>query len=74
MVDLHNKNVPVDFDLETGKNVKWSVELHSPVNGSPSVANGRVFIGTRSVQNGEGVRSADMATLLCLREADGHLL
>ncbi|WP_397568944.1 PQQ-binding-like beta-propeller repeat protein [Schlesneria sp. T3-172] len=40
--------IPVHWDVRTGENVLWSVPLGSQTNGSPVVANGKIFVGTNN--------------------------
>jgi outer membrane protein assembly factor BamB len=39
-------NLPIDWNVETGRNVRWSARLGDQTFGSPVVAGGRVFVGT----------------------------
>src|SRR5690348_1340023 len=48
MVNLVEKNVPTDWDVRTGKNIKWVAELGSKAYGGPIIADGKVFIGTNN--------------------------
>ncbi len=47
------KNLPADWDLASGKNVKWSQPLGSQSYGGPVVAGGKIYVGT----NNEGRRN-----------------
>ena len=52
--------VSLEFDLEEAVNVNWSANLGSQTYGNPTVADGRVYVGTN---NGAGHRekySADV--------------
>jgi len=53
------------IDLATSRNVRWGVRLGSGIYSTPSVAQGRVFVG--GVERGEGV-------FVCLEAATGKLL
>ena len=46
------QGLPVQFDPETGENVKWSVPLGTQTHSSPVIAGGRVLIGTNNGQQG----------------------
>ena len=48
MVNLVEKNVPTDWDVKTGKNIKWVAELGSKAYGGPVVYGGKIFIGTNN--------------------------
>jgi len=70
------KNIPVEFDPTTGKNIKWSAALGSQTYGNPAVANGKVYVGTN---NGAGYikrypAKVDLGVLLCFEEATGKFL
>ena len=69
-------NGPMDWDVISGRNIKWRVSLGSETYASPVVAGGRVYIGTN---NGAGYlerypSSVDLGCLLCFRESDGQFL
>jgi outer membrane protein assembly factor BamB len=67
-------NLPADWDVDTGRNVKWVAELGSQTYGNPVVVNGMVFVGT----NNEGLRDptkpGDRGVLMAFRESDGEFL
>ena len=42
------KNLPLTWDIKSGKNVKWVSELGSQTYGNPVVAGGKVFVGTNN--------------------------
>src|SRR5579872_978527 len=47
MVNLIDKNVPDKVDLD-GRSVLWKAELGSRAYGGPTIANGRVYVGTNN--------------------------
>ena len=68
--------VPIDWDVESGKNIRWSVPLGSEFYGGVVVANGQVYTGTN---NGAGYldrypNSKDLGVLLAFRESNGDFL
>lgn len=63
-----------DFDLQTGRNVKWVVPLGSETWATPVVSQGRVFLGTNNDPPRDPRHKGDRALLLCLDEKDGGLL
>jgi len=70
------RNIPTEWDVTTGKNIKWSVPLGSQSYGNVVVANGQIYVGTN---NGAGYvkrypKTIDLGVLLCLRESDGKFL
>jgi outer membrane protein assembly factor BamB len=62
-----------DFDLQTGRNVKWVVTLGSETWGTPTVSQGRVFLGTNNDPPRDPRHKGDRSLLLCLDEKDGSL-
>jgi outer membrane protein assembly factor BamB len=70
------KNIPTEWDLESGKNVKWTAGLGSQSYGNPVIANGKVIVGTN---NGMGYikrypSNVDLGCLVCFDEKDGKFL
>lgn len=70
------ENIPVSWDVGSGKNVRWSMELGSETYGNPVIANGKVYVGTN---NGAGYlerypSEVDLGVLLCFNEKDGKFL
>jgi len=71
-----DQKVPTEWDVKSGKNIKWSVPLGSQTYGNVVVANGQIYVGTN---NGGGYLTryppqVDLGVLLCLRESDGTFL
>ncbi|MDA1044398.1 MAG: PQQ-binding-like beta-propeller repeat protein [Verrucomicrobia bacterium] len=71
MVNDVEKNMPTEWDVTSGKNIKWSAVLGSQTYGNPVIADGKVFVGT----NNEGMRDPnikdDEGVYMCFGEADG---
>jgi outer membrane protein assembly factor BamB len=70
------KNIPIQWDVAAGKNVRWSMALGSETYGNPVVANGQVYVGTN---NGAAYlkrypATVDLGVLLCFSEKDGSFL
>ncbi len=70
------ENIPLEWNIKTGKNIRWSMKLGSETYGNPVVANGKVYVGTN---NGAGYlsrypKTVDLGVLLCFRESDGQFL
>ena len=65
-----------DFDLATTRNVKWVVKLGGSALGNPTVAGGRVFIGTDDATVVEDARFKRTrgGLIKCLDEKTGRLL
>ena len=69
-------NIPTEWDINTGKNIKWRAVLGSETYGNIVVANGKVYVGTN---NNAGYlkrysSKVDLGVLLCFRESDGEFL
>jgi outer membrane protein assembly factor BamB len=83
MVNLVEKNIPDDWDIQGKKNVKWSAKLGSRAY-AMTIAGGRVFVGTNneSPRNPRDTRKRmdgktepiDKSVLMCFDEATGKLL
>lgn len=70
------KTIPTEWDVESGKNIRWSMALGSETYGNPVVANGQVYVGTN---NGAAYlkrypTTVDLGVLLCFSEKDGKFL
>ncbi|HEY9419775.1 MAG TPA: PQQ-binding-like beta-propeller repeat protein [Thermoanaerobaculia bacterium] len=68
------KGLPTKFDPESGLNIKWVATLGSQSYGGPTIAGGKVFVGT----NNEGKRNpkltGDRGVLIAFDAADGKFL
>lgn len=68
--------IPTDWDVDTGRNILWSVPLGTETNGTPAVAGGQVYVGTN---NGNGYLARypseiDLGCLLCFDAETGGFL
>ncbi len=63
-----------DFDRTTLRNVKWVAKLGSQSYGNPTVAGGKVFVGTNNENPRHSKHRGDRSILLCLDEKQGGLL
>ena len=68
------KNLPESWDVKSGKNIKWKVQIGSTSNGNPVVADGKIFLGTNNANPRNSEIQGDKGVLLCLRESDGKFL
>ena len=68
------KGLPTEWDVQSGKNVKWKAELGSQTYGNPVVAGGYVLVGT----NNEAVKDpnikGDKGIVMAFRESDGQFM
>lgn len=68
--------LPTDWDIESRRNVAWSVKLGTVAYSSPVVSGGKVFVGTN---NGAGhdprrPKEQDYSCLICFNAATGQRL
>lgn len=73
------KDIPTEWDIEAGTNIKWKAKLGTQTYGNPVVANGRVYVGTN---NGAGYIKrypwtqdvqVDLGCLICFDEQTGEM-
>jgi outer membrane protein assembly factor BamB len=68
------KGLPGDWDVKTGRNVKWWADVGSQAYAGPSVAGGKVFVGT----NNDGLRNPalpnDRGVIMAFAAASGEFL
>jgi outer membrane protein assembly factor BamB len=86
MVGPHTLTIPVDFnpgqlvgrsgevDMTTTRHIKWIAKLGSQTYGNPSVANGRVYVGTNNAYPFDTKYQGDRSIMLCLDEATGKMI
>ena len=72
------RGLPTDFapgDDHGGeaeaKHIKWVAALGSTAYGNPTVANGRVYVGTNNVKPRDPKLKGDRSMIYCLDEATG---
>jgi outer membrane protein assembly factor BamB len=68
------KNLPSTWDVKTGANIKWKVEIGTTSYGNPVVADGKVFLGTNNDNPKNPAITGDKGVLMCFRESDGKFL
>ena len=68
--------IPVEWDVKTGKNIRWSMPTGSSSYGGVVVANGKVYVGTNndSAYIKRFPKDFDLGVLLCFDEKDGTFL
>ncbi len=64
--------LPESFDPESGRNVKWSVDLGGPSRATPVIAQGKVFVGTNNSVPQDPRHKGIRGVLLCLDEETGE--
>jgi len=68
------QNLAESFDPATGRNIKWVVSLGTETHGTPTIANGRVLIGTNNGALRDPRHTGDRGVLMCFDEKDGRFL
>ena len=68
------KGMPSQWDVKTGKNVKWVAALGSQSYGNPVVAGGVVLVGTNNEALRDPKQGGDRGVLMAFRESDGEFL
>lgn len=63
-----------NIDPATTKNVRWVAKLGSYAYGNPTVAKGKVFVGTNNEPPRDEKHEGDRGILACFSEADGKFL
>lgn len=86
MVWPHDANIRTDLDpgklvgrsgqVEEGstKHVKWVAKLGSQAYGNPTVADGRVYVGTNNASPRDSKYTGDRSVVLCLDEKTGEMI
>jgi outer membrane protein assembly factor BamB len=65
---------PTEWDVKSGKNVKWVAELGSQSYGNPTVGSGVVIIGTNNELVRDGKQAGDRGVVMAFRETTGEFL
>jgi outer membrane protein assembly factor BamB len=64
----------IEWDVKTGKNIKWRAPLGSQTYGNPVIANGRVYVGTNNNGNLRPNIKGDKGVVVCVDEKTGKFL
>ena len=63
-----------DIDMSTTKNVKWVAKIGSQSYGTPTIAGGKVLIGTNNESPRDAQHEGDRGIIMCFDEKDGSFL
>jgi outer membrane protein assembly factor BamB len=63
-----------DVDMATTKNIKWAAKLGSQAYGNPTVAGGKIFIGTNNETPRDPKNLGDKGVVMCFDEKTGKFL
>src|SRR5436190_1284433 len=73
----HVENVPVEWDIDKKLNVLWVADLGSKTYGGPTIANGRLIVGTNNAKprnpkdvDAKGI-PIDLGVIMCFDEKTG---
>ena len=67
-------NPPIDWDMTTGRNIVWSVELGNDTFGRPVVAGDAVYVGTDNARQMNPAFQEESGVLMAFRATDGAFL
>ena len=68
------KNVPANWDMETGENIKWAAQLGSQSYAGPLIIGGKVFVGTNNKALYNPKLTGDRGVIMAFNESDGKFL
>ena len=74
MVSDVAQELPAEWDVQSGRNVRWVAALGSQTYGNPVVAGGRVFVGTNNEALYDTEIVGDKGILLAFDAATGEFL
>jgi outer membrane protein assembly factor BamB len=66
--------LPTQWDVKTGKNIKWVAALGSQSYGNPIVAGGVVLVGTNNEAVRDPKQAGDRGVIMAFREATGEFM
>ena len=66
--------MPEDWDIESGKNIRWVAELGSQSYGNTVVSGGKIFVGTNNELVRNPALTGDRGVIMAFRESDGKFL
>jgi len=66
--------LPADWDVKTGRNVKWSSEVGSQAYAGPVIAGGKVFVGTNNDNPRNPALTNDRGVVMAFAAASGEFL
>lgn len=67
-------NPPLDWDIDTGRNIAWSVEVGKETFGRPVVSGDMVYIGTDNGRQMNPAIEDECGVLMALRATDGEFV
>ena len=70
----NQKGLPASWDVTTKRNIRWVAALGSQTYGNPTVANGKVFVGTNNEALRDPKQGGDRGVLMAFDEKTGEFL
>ena len=64
-------NLPANFDLQSGQNLRWRASLGTETHSTPVVSGGRIFIGTNNGNPRDPRHKGDRGVFMCFDEKTG---
>lgn len=74
MVNPVEKNIPSEWDIKSGKNIKWKQKLGSQTYGNVVIWQGKIFVGTNNEATRNPKIKGDKGVIMCFQESDGEFL
>ncbi|MEM7391545.1 MAG: PQQ-binding-like beta-propeller repeat protein [Verrucomicrobiota bacterium] len=74
MINHVEKNMPTEWDVKTGKNIKWVGKLGSQSYGNPLIYKGKVLVGSNNEALWDPEIKDDRGNILCFSEDKGEFL
>jgi outer membrane protein assembly factor BamB len=74
MVNLRDHNIPIDWDVDSKKNILWVEDLGSKAYGGPVVGDGKIFVGTNNEMPRDPKIKGDKGVIMCFEEGTGKFL
>ncbi len=66
--------MPEDWDIESGRNIRWVANLGSQSYGNTVVSRGKIFVGTNNELKRNPALTGDRGVIMAFRETDGKFL
>ncbi len=68
------KDIPANWNIATGENIKWTAELGSQSYAGPLIHGGKIFVGTNNEALKNPKLTGDRGNIMAFRESDGEFL
>ena len=68
------KDLPAEWDLKSGKNIKWVAELGSQTYAGPIYHDGKIYVGTNNEKGYDPRLQGDRGNVMAFDAETGELL